>query len=266
MVMNRKSKSSTTRSLPTPRDLRVLEALRQHSRLTARQIRVLFFRQNGHSATAQTVNARLRKLVDGGYLTTIVVDGGAGAGPYAYGLGPSGWDALGLAVRRVRGRPGPVHHHVAVGDFRVALDAHLRQHRGRIVEWVGEPQLRALIRSRNAPFPDALVHWRLPGREGIFYLELDRGTEPLAVLTAKLARYSVFARKHGHRDLLPGLGLRPRLAFVANAPRAERLVRFIRDRRHTTTILVGVDGQVAQDPLGRVWWRNDLDSLGSLVR
>jgi hypothetical protein len=194
------------------------------------------------------------------------VDAGAGAGPYAYGLGPAGLDVLGLTTRSRVGRPGPVHHHLAVGDFRVALDQQLRERHGRIVEWIGEPQLRTMIRSKQAPFPDALVHWRLPGREGVFFLELDRGTEPLAVLTGKLARYAAFARRHGHRELVPGLGLRPRLVFIAGKSRAERLIRFLRSQRLSTTILVGTEGVVTSNLLGPVWWRSDVGEVGSLVR
>jgi hypothetical protein len=146
------------------------------------------------------------------------------------------------------------------------MDEALQRRGGRVLEWVGEPQLRSLIRGKTRPVPDALVHWRRRRREGTFFLEWDRGTEVLATLTAKLGRYAAYARSRGHRQLLPGLGLRPRLVIVASPTRAHRLVTFIRQHPIGLTVLVGVPQDALHDPLQLSWSRSDLDSLGSLER
>ncbi len=225
---------------------------------------MLFFRKNGSTAAPQTVSARLRRLTNAGYLSAVVIDRGRGSGPYAYALSSLGYQALGL---RVSTRPpgGPVQHDLEVADFRIALEYALRPHGGRLVEWLGEPQLRGLIRKRNMPVPDALVHWKLRTREGAFFLEHDRGTETLATLTAKLEKYAGFWKARSHRLLLPGLGLRPRLIILVGSARSRRLVTFLEQHPVGTTVLVGVYGHVLDQPLGRIWWRSDLRDFGSLV-
>jgi hypothetical protein len=126
-----------------------------------------------------------------------------------------------------------------------------------------------LLKGRAAwPGPDALVHWRLARHEGTFLLEWDRGTESVAVLVAKLGRYAAYARGGGHHVLLPGLGLRPRLAIVVSASRQARLVRFLAERRTAAplTVAIGAQPEVLDDPLSAPWWRSDLRGPGSLFR
>lgn len=257
-----------TRFLPTPRDLAILQAVRTHTRLTANQVRRLFFRGPGDRLKApQTVSARLRRLVAYGYLESLVADRGHGAGPHAYGLGPRAHSLFPrAAVRRLRG-PGPVLHQLEVAEFRVRLEETLRGRDGELVEWIGEPTLRSLGRTqRRWPVPDALVHWCLRDREGTFLLEWDRGTESLAILSAKLERYAVYHRDRGYRRWLPGLGLRPRLAVVTTSARAVRLVRLVRNQKHRSTLTIAIAPVEAalRDPLAATWWRSDLSGAASL--
>lgn len=257
-----------TRFLPTPRDLAILQAVRVHTRLTANQIRRLFFRGPCDRLKApQTVNSRLRRLVSYGYLDPVVVDRGHGAGPLAYGIGARAHSLIsGSRVRRIRG-PGPVLHQLEIAEFRVQLEEVLRSHSGALIEWVGEPTLRSLAFARRSwPVPDALVHWRLEDREGTFLLETDRATESLAVLAAKLDRYSAYVRDRGYRRWLPGLGLRPRLAVVTTRARAARLVRLIQSERRSKSLTVAVAPAeaVLRDPLSATWWRSDLSAFASL--
>jgi hypothetical protein len=260
------------RFLPTPRDRLILEAVRTHTRLTREHIRRLFFRKRpGGMASVQAVNARLQKLAASGYLEPVVVNAGHGAGPYAYALGPAGKALLlRLAAGQRRGHLGPVWHHLEIADFRVRLEESLRRQRGELVEWLGEAQVRALLLGRRGwPVPDALVHWRLQDKEGTFFLEWDRGSESLAVLTAKLVRYGHYWRARGHRELLPGLGLRPRLVLVLKSgDRSQRLARWLASRRQNhlgATVLLGVAEQVLREPLGEVWWRSDTAKAGPLA-
>ena len=265
------SRSPRLRFLPTPRDRLILESIYTHGRLTADQIRRLLFRKpHGELPSRQAVNARLRKLVDHAYLEPLVVNAGHGAGPYAYGIAARGLAALGLAsaVRR-RTSTRPVWHQLEVAEFRVRLQHALQARGGALAEWLGESSLRSLLVGRRGlPVSDALVHWRLPGREGTFLLEWDRGSESLAILVAKLERYAGYWRSRGHRELVPGLGLRPRLAVVVmTGERRDRLVRWLLERpaqRPSSTILVGLAERVLCAPLGRSWWRSDTTILETL--
>ena len=269
--MNQKSAASrrpATRFRPTPRDRDVFAAIRTHGRLTASQVRRLFFRRPDGLASAQTVNVRLRTLVDLGYLEVIVVDRGRGAGPYAYGLTRRAMTFLGKAtVSRRRGGLGPVWHQLEISEFRVRLELALEAAGGSLVDWTGEPALRSLLKGqRDWPIPDALVHWRLPGREGAFFLEWDRDTESLATLVAKLPKYEALLRARGHRLLQPGLGLRPRLALVVSPSRRQRLVRHLVGpaSRGALTTAVASAGDALGRPLEPVWWRSDSRAERSL--
>lgn len=266
------SRSRRLRFLPTPRDRLVLEAIRTHGRLTREQIHRLFFRKPATGPVSrQAVNARLHKLASLGVLEAVVVNGGHGSGPYAYGLGSTGRQLLSSMNRSPRGRAtGAIWHLLEIAELRVRLQEELEVSGGELAEWVGEAALRSLLHGRRDwPVPDALVHWRHRGREGTYMLEWDRGTETLAVLTAKLSRYMTFWRSRGQRQMLPGLGLKPQLVIVlASAERASRLQAWLAEIRRQpfgATILLGVAGQVLAEPLAAVWWRSDLNGKGRLT-
>ena len=258
--------------MPTPRDRRILEAVRVHQRLTREHIRRLFFRrQDGGLASPQAVNGRLRKLVAPGYLEPLVVNGGHGAGPYAYGLGVAGRIFLrGMAASAKTTAAGPVWHQLEIAEFRVRLEEELNRRRGEVVEWLGEPVLRKLLLGKGgSPVPDGLVHWRLGGVEGTFYLEWDRGSESLAILTLKLRKYFHSWRARGHRELLPGLGLRPRLVIVVpSRERGRRLVEWLGSKmshQSPATTLIGIADDILKQPLGQTWWRSDSRAPGKLI-
>ena len=269
-------KSATSREslrfLPTPRDRLILEAVRVHGRLTADQIRRIIFRKkDGSLVSTQAINFRLRKLVDKLYLNPVVVDSGVGTGPYAYGLGRRGAALFATAgPRRRREGVGSVWHSLEVAEFRISLQQALETKDGSLVEWVGEPMLRSILVGRTGwPIPDALVHWRLPGREGAFLLEWDRGSEALATVVLKLRRYANYWRQRGHKELVPGLGLRTRLAIVlGSTERRDRLIRWLLEHSGAslnTTIMLGYTESVQANPLGATWWRSDIKNVGALT-
>jgi hypothetical protein len=245
----------------------MLQTVAAHGALTREHIRRLCFSRNGHLVSVQAVNARLKKLVDAAVLETVVVSSGRGAGPYAYSLGPIG-SALIHHARPRRVGVQPIWHVLEIAEFRVALQELIDAAGGRLSEWQGEPLLRSIYHARRAwPIPDALVHWQLRGREGAFLLEWDRGSESVALLTAKLVRYQAYYRALGHQEILPGLGLRPRLAIVVHAPdRATRVVRWIEQHAATpvgSTVFIALASNVLPNPLGLLWWRSDKHAPGS---
>jgi hypothetical protein len=134
--------------------------------------------------------SRLRRLYDAGYLETHVPDLAA---PNLYSLGPRGkaWlRAQGSEIRPVP-RPPWEHHLGVVGIWsRLASAAHL--HRGaRLVRFVPEVEVREQgIGTSARVVPDVLAEFKTAGPEQQkmvrIVIELDRGTESLAVLREKL--------------------------------------------------------------------------------
>lgn len=252
-----------THSAPTPRDLAVMNALRVHRRMTAEQLRRLLFRRSdGECVAPQTVHGRLRRLIDLGYLDAVKVDRGRGSGPNAYGLVSRGRAVIGAPARRSR-PPGPIWHDLQVAELRVCLENDLSANAGELVEWVGEGDLRGILRGSSAPRPDGLCHWRLDAFEGVVLFEVDTGSEPFAALPAKLRAYERWFRSGAHREVVPGLPLRPRVAVIAPHRRAARLVNQVRSVRSLAmTVLVGVDSDVLSHPLTARWWRSDIRDIG----
>lgn len=256
--------TSLTHSAPTPRDLEVMNALRVHRRMTADQLRRLLFRRSdGECVAPQTVHGRLRRLIDLGYLDAMKVDRGRGSGPNAYGLTPRGRTVIGAPARRA-GPQGPVWHDLQVAELRIRLANDLSAAGGELIEWVGEGELRGILRGSNAPRPDALCHWRLDGSEGVVLFEMDTGSEPFAALPAKLRAYERWFRSGAHREPVPCLPLRPRVAVVAPHRRAARLVNQARSAKASAmTVLVGADSDVLRSPLVGPWWQSDAGGLGA---
>jgi len=252
------------RTWPTPRDEQILLAIATHTYLTANHIRSLFFRHGRVFTARQTVGVRLRRLRETGYLTAVLVDGGRGAGPYAYGLTPQGEAMIGIKPKDRRGRQSAPRHALEVADLRVALELALDGTPGGLVSWTGERELRALTKPGD-PVPDGLIHWQLRGREGLVAVELDRGTESFSTLVRKLDVYDSWWRKRRYRTLVAGLGLKPRLAVVAGETRARQLAGYIaRSRPFGGTIAVAPAHVVLAQPLGRSWWRSDVNALERL--
>lgn len=172
-----------------------------------------------------------------------------------------------------RGRGGGVEfvwHSLEVAEFRIQLQDRLEAEGGALVEWIGEPALRSVLVGRGGwPIPDALVHWQLPGREGAFLLEWDRSSETLATVVLKLRRYANYWRQRGHKELVPGLGLRTRLAMVlVSRERRDRLIRWLLEHPSAalnSTILIGHAESIQANPLGPTWWRSDIGRLGTVT-
>lgn len=249
------------RTLPTPRDERIFRAIAAHTCLTAQHVRRLFFSDGHHVATLQTVNARLRRLVDARYLERQVLDGGRGAGPYVYRLTTSGAALIGISPSRSRGRPGSPRHALIVADFRVVLERDLVTEGGSL-EWIGEPELRRV--RPQPPIPDGIAFWRLHGRQGVLAVEVDLGTESFAVLQRKLDGYSEWWRTRRYRCFAP-MALKPRLALLCPAGRAIRLITITERIRAAGTIAIAPIAVATSSPLRQSWWRSDRSGVTALL-
>lgn len=252
---------SMNRTLPTPRDERIFRAIAAHTCLSAQHVRRLFFSDGHHEATLQTVNARLRRLVDARYLRRQMLDGGHGAGPFVYRLTTSGAAVIGVPPSRGRDGPDAPRHALAVADFRVSLERDLIAEGGSL-EWIGEPELRR-VRSQP-PIPDGVALWRLNGRQGVLAVEVDLGTESIATLQRKLDRYGEWWRARRYRGVAP-TGLKPRLALLCPPGRAIRLINITERIRAAGTIAIAPIALATSSPLRQSWWRSDRSGVAALL-
>jgi hypothetical protein len=170
---------------------------------TAHQLAELFF------GSLDRAEHRLKQLTDARVLARFRphTRHGDGSAPYHYVLGPAGAAVLaaqqGVHPRRLGYRPDRalevahsqrLAHTVGVNGFFTALAAYARQRRhggALLAVWWSERRCRD--RWGQIVRPDGYGRWREHGTEVDFFLEYDRGTEPLDRLAAKLAGYQDLA-------------------------------------------------------------------------
>ncbi|ONH34189.1 MULTISPECIES: replication-relaxation family protein [Protofrankia] len=188
----------------TPRDRWLARLLADHKVLTTDQIIQLGW------PTRRAANHRLRRLylwrvldrfqplVPTGAAPAHYVLDVAGAGVLAHedGLDP---DQTGYRHDRALGiaHSPRLAHTLAVNNVFVSLIAHARQPgaTGTLTAWWSET--RCLHAVGDLARPDAYGAWREHGTDIGWYLELDRGTEPLRRLAAKLTDYHALATTTG---------------------------------------------------------------------
>jgi hypothetical protein len=144
-----------------------------------------------------TASLRLRRLFDAGFVD---VRAGDRSEENVYSLGPVGrrWaEAQGLAVGRVP--HGSVSHHLAIVRAWSSLAAELGRHEGVELERAhADWDLREELGSVGlAVVPDLLLVLRFGDRSLAVAVEVDLGTESLAVLRAKIAAYAELDRRRG---------------------------------------------------------------------
>jgi hypothetical protein len=187
----------------TDRDRAILRLVSEHRVLTSHQLGEAFFGSHDRA------EHRLRELTDAEALARFrpYRRHGEGSAPYHYVLGPAGAAVLaaeqGTELRRLGYRADKalevahsqrLAHTVGVNGFFTALAAHARKHHAqgaRLVAWWSERRCR----DRWEPIvrPDGYGRWHEDGGQVDFFLEYDRGTEPLDRLAAKLAGYQKLA-------------------------------------------------------------------------
>ena len=281
--MSRKSVVDSRGLAATARDRTIIRAVVRHGAMTRKQIgRLCFIKPGGGPASVQAVCRRLRLLAQRGYLKRYRLPVALGSGQYIYLPGKGAKPVLSEEEQAIyRGSGGrarsaaSLYHGLEVVDFYLALRETLQREGGTIQTWLTEREARYRFNRNGSEVPltpDGYCLWALAREEGSFFLEWDRGTESLARLRQKVARYEEYYSAYTYREHLGDIGLRPRILLVVpNERRAHRVAKWIaaeREREHLAalpTILVGVEQRVLGDILGYVWRTSRKDTLAKLT-
>jgi hypothetical protein len=260
----------------TDRDRAILRLVGEHRVFTTHQLTQVFFHSQDRA------EHRLRELTQARALARFRPQRrhGEGSAPFHYLLGPLGAAVLaaeqGIELRRLGYRADKalaiahgqrLAHVIGVNGFFTALAASARQQRAQgassatLVVWWSERrcthQWGRLVR------PDGYGRWREGDREVDFFLEFDRGTEPLERLVAKLGAYRELADTTQIPTpllfWLPSLGreasLREALAGAARWAAVPFLVATA-----SPALALG-PAEAAWLPLGQTWPRRRLGEL-----
>jgi hypothetical protein len=187
----------------TARDRAIVRLVHEHRVLTTPQLAGAFFHSQDRA------EHRLRELSQARVLLRFRPHArhGEGSAPYHYVLGPLGAAVLAaeqsVEPRQLGYRPDKalkvahsqrLAHLVGANGFFTALTAHGRQDRSQgawLALWLSE---RACADHwGHVVRPDGFGRWHQHGRQVGFFLEYDRGTEPLDRLAAKLYGYGRLA-------------------------------------------------------------------------
>jgi hypothetical protein len=219
----------------TDRDRDLVRLVARHRVLTTDQLTALRF---GNLTTARH---RLAELVRLGLLRRFRPHRDTGSAPWHYVLGPIGAAMLGQEDRdekkwasQVRAdrqlaleRSQRLGHMTGASWFFAALARHTREHGGgELTAWLSEQELitrlylhRPARDDGSTPHPDGLGIWAEDGRDIVFLLEYDTGSEHLPQLAGKLPGYA----DHARRD--PSLTLNAPILFCFPTPRREQTAR-----------------------------------------
>ncbi len=260
----------------TQRDRAILRLVHDHRVLTTGQLAEVWF------TSQDRAEHRLRELTQARVLARFRPQAphGEGSAPFHYVLGPLGAAVLaaehGTDVRRLGHRADKalqvahsqrLAHVVGVNGFFTALIAYARQDRSQgaqLAAWWSE---RACAhRWGQVVRPDGYGRWRQGNREVDFFLEYDRGTEPLDRLAAKLHAYSELADATNiPTPVLFWLPTSGREATVRRALASGGRWGRVRFPVATASPTFGLDpAEQAWLPLGQTWPRRRLIDLADL--
>lgn len=227
-----------TPSLPptTPRDLELLDRLSQHEPLSTSELCLLFF------TGSRTCRRRLLTLETHDLLTRVYPARShrGGCTEALWFLSPNGRRIIGAPARRPPGLSIPdLEHRRATARFFLGLIEQSLTHREEgLYRWLGEQQAQ----NGTGPTvrPDGYGRYLLPDGEITFYLEIDRATETVRRVKAKLDAYRQALAADSHRDrgniLLVCEGQR-RLANLARyAPPGPPWIWGTTDHQHYTLL------------------------------
>jgi hypothetical protein len=176
--------------LMTTRDANIIRAANRFGMLSSGQIFEILFDTDSKTP----LDRALSRLTKAKYLSVvgrhIMNPSDAGSGQYCYQLGTNGWDFC-----KRRGKYAPYraikHHMLEVASAFVEVKRLERSGQLRVVDYLLEPDTHETIGGAKLK-PDLFVEVELKGQEGYgfpYWIELDRGTESLAVIDDMLSRY-----------------------------------------------------------------------------
>ncbi|MCY3749052.1 MAG: replication-relaxation family protein [Chloroflexi bacterium] len=264
---------------PHSRQYYVLRMLYLHRYLAVDQIATLVFATSSRRACQACCTTLHRK----GFVHRFeLARGGLGGGraSYVYALAPAGAQVLAQAdnipVVDIPVDPDAptaqsvfVHHQLAANRCLVAvIRAARRSPRTRLLQWNSDAHSRIRYRPDGARFwrsvhPDVIALLRDADRDHWAFLEIDRGTQPLARYVAKIRRYARYQRSKAWMSYYPVF---PALRVVSVSPRraagmaelaADVLDQFDQDvywpLRDTLYVAATAEAELLADPFGDIW-------------
>ena len=221
------------------RDVAVIESVREHRFLTARQIEQLHFVDHGSGQAGARVCRRVLARLSRDRLLTRLERriGGirAGSASFIYALGPVGSRLVDERRRRFT-EPSALFldHTLAVAETHVQLASAARGGRLALIKVDVEPVCwRRFTGSGGAPEtlrPDLYVVTASGAFEDCWFLEIDRSTESPAAIARKCRAYEIYWRTGREQEMH---GTFPLVTWVAqNHQRAQRIETVIGSTRN----------------------------------
>lgn len=265
--------------LMTARDLELLRALNRYRLLKTSQVRRLLF---AATFDLQVARRRLKLLYQNGYVerVTPLLLPGKGSAEEVYELARAGEEVLQSLGDEVVSFASDevkrlfVEHTLAVSEFRLKLELGLRGH--PVVElerFTPDCELKRQLRRGGVHplrgeglvlFPDAVIILRgkgeLAAERGLYFLEVDMGSESLKVLQEKAAAYDLYRRRRMQRGF-GDFGTFRVLLETASRQRAENIRRSLAGSAGEELVWVAETSQVNERAiLGEPIW---VDSQGN---
>jgi hypothetical protein len=235
-----------------PRDYAIACLLDEHTTLTTDQLTTILF------TSAITCRHRLTTLRAFGFVDRFIrrnqpgipntvcwVPGPLSARLTALATGETPPTARALHERQDRVYANPALDHLLdTNEFFVRMLAHSRLQSGTALRrWWSERAAAGAFGQRI--HPDGHGVWTDGDRETGFFVELDRGTEPLGRLAGKLSSYRRLRAEGGPPY--------PVLFVLPNRTREQNLHRRLADRPEPTLVIATTSPESGTDPAGPVW-------------
>jgi hypothetical protein len=229
-----------------PRDYTIATLLDEHTTLTTDQITAALF------STITTCQHRLHQLRGMRFVDRFLRNRPGQPNPACWvpGMLSTRYAALARGehppnTRQLQDRQDRIYasptllHLLAVNDFFVALLSHARRHpNARLRRWWSERGTAAAFGQRI--HPDGHGVWADGDTETGFFLEMDRGTEPVGRLVEKLAAQARLREAGG-----PAY---PVLFVLPTRAREQHLHRRLADRPEPTLVVATTSPEAAGDP------------------
>lgn len=229
----------------TKRDVLILYSVFTVRYMTTPQIWKLFF----PNASMLVCNQRLKKLVDYGLLRVIeqAIKRGEGRKPYIYALTTLGGELLtyerGVGAKLINVKPWAdegnslkLKHILATTDVLIAIHEACRTGEYTLDSWETEREIRSQLTKETVrfsgsdgekyrtPIPDLLFTLKKGEKRAIYWLEVDRATETIALSTFEKQSIEAKAREYlayeQSADFQNQYGSRPlRVLFVTTGHR-----------------------------------------------